>query len=595
VPVPISENGELDMAVSEGGGAAREVDMTLGYDNEVGTEHVINAALRDVWSGLHHDDNNGHDENEKDGGEIIEEDPEGWKLYNGWDDHKDGLMALDLPGEDFVCGAVANGELICNHMRTSAHCSNIAGNLSERDMLILQVYAFKINEHLTDEVFAKIPYAFLKDPVPTVKVCRSWLQALSGFRPVRYDCCINSCWCFAGDHRDRTNCPYCGQDRWVINHRGRKKSQKVLNYLPFIPRLVAMQANPIKATEMRYQAFEHAPTPGKVTDVFDSHVYRRLLGKKVIINGKLALHKYFSDPHDVALGLSTDGFCPFWWRQATAWPLLLFNYNLPPEMRFHKDNKLDLGTIPGPNKPKDFDSFAWPTFEEFVHLQHGVRAFDALTDEFFLLRTYLFLVFGNIPAMSMVMHMTGHNGFSPCCMCKILSVQIPDSTNNTYYVLLDRSLHPDVAESESAPTIYDAVNLPLRTEDEMLGQARAVQDASSKTQKSRLSKAYGIKGVSLLSNLKSLSFPLSFPYNFMHLIWENLIPNLILLWTGGFKGLDKGVGEHQFLPNIWESIAAATAAAGSIIPSAFGAQPPNPATQRSLYSAEAWSIWMLYL
>jgi len=594
-PVPISENGELDIAVSEGGGAAGEVDMTLGYDNEAGTEHAINAALRDVWSGLHHDDDDGHDENEEDGGEIVEEDPEGWKLYDGWDDHEDGLTALDLLGEDFERGAVANGELICNRMRTSAHCSNVAGNLSERDMSILRAYAFKIDEHLTDEAFAKIPYAFPKEPVPTVKVCRSRLQALSGFRPVRYDCCINSCCCFAGDHRDRTNCPYCGQDRWVIDHRGRKKSRKVFNYLPFIPRLVAMQANPIKATEMRYRAFEHAPTPGKVTDVFDSHIYHRLLGKKVIINGKLASHEYFSDPRDVALGLSTDGFCPFRRRQATAWPLLLFNYNLPPETRFHKDNKLDLGTIPGPNKPKDFDSFAWPAFEEFMRLQHGVRAFDALADEFFLLRAYLFLVFGDIPAMSMVMRMTGHNGFSPCRMCKILGVRIPDSTNNIYYVPLDRSLHPDVAESESAPAIYDAANLPLRTEDEMLRQARAVRDASSKTQKSRLSKAYGIKGVPLLSNLKSLSFPLSFPYDFMHLIWENLIPNLILLWTGGFKGLDEGVGEHQFLPNVWESIAAATAAAGSTIPSAFGARPPNPATQRSSYSAEAWSIWTLYL
>jgi len=310
-PVPISENGELDIAVSEGGGAAGEVDMTLGYDNEAGTEHAINAALRDVWSGLHHDDDDGHDENEEDGGEIVEEDPEGWKLYDGWDDHEDGLTALDLLGEDFERGAVANGELICNRMRTSAHCSNVAGNLSERDMSILRAYAFKIDEHLTDEAFAKIPYAFPKEPVPTVKVCRSRLQALSGFRPVRYDCCINSCCCFAGDHRDRTNCPYCGQDRWVIDHRGRKKSRKVFNYLPFIPRLVAMQANPIKATEMRYRAFEHAPTPGKVTDVFDSHIYHRLLGKKVIINGKLASHEYFSDPRDVALGLSTDGFCPF--------------------------------------------------------------------------------------------------------------------------------------------------------------------------------------------------------------------------------------------------------------------------------------------
>jgi hypothetical protein len=105
-----------------------------------------------------------------------------------------------------------------------------------------------------------------------------------------------------------------------------------------------------------------------------------------------------------------------------------------------------------------------------------------------------------------------------------------------------------------------------------------VRDASSKAQKDRLSKVYGIKGVSVLSNLKSLSFPLSFPYDFMHLIWENLIPNLVLLWTGGFKNLDEGVGEYQFLPKVWDAIGAATAGAGATIPSVFGAQAPNPAT-----------------
>jgi hypothetical protein len=129
----------------------------------------------------------------------------------------------------------------------------------------------------------------------------------------------------------------------------------------------------------------------------------------------------------------------------------------------------------------------------------------------------------------------------------------------------------------------------------MLRQAQEVQNASNKAQKDKLSKAYGIKGVSILSKIKSLSFPLSFPYDFMHLIWENVIPNLILLWTGEFKGLDKGVGEYQFSSKVWEAIGAATAAAGSTIPSVFGARPPNIATHKSLYSAEAWSFWTLYL
>ena len=193
------------------------------------------------------------------------------------------------------------------------------------------------------------------------------------------------------------------------------------------------------------------------------------------------------------------------------------------------------------------------------------------------------------------MRMTGHNGFSPCRMCKILGVRMPNSTNNIYYVPLDRSQHPDVADSESAIAVYDATALPLRTEELMLQQAREVRDASSKTEKGRLSKRYGVKGVSILSYLKSLSFPLSFPYDFMHLIWENLIPNLVLFWTGEFKGLDEGIEEYQLQPKVWQAIGSAIAAAGSTIPSVFGARPRDPATHASSYSAEAWSFWTLYL
>jgi hypothetical protein len=81
----------------------------------------------------------------------------------------------------------------------------------------------------------------------------------------------------------------------------------------------------------------------------------------------------------------------------------------------------------------------------------------------------------------------------------------------------------------------------------------------------------------------------------MHLIWENLIPNLILLWTGDFKGLDEGNEEYEFAPKVWQTIAAAGAATGSTIPSSFSARVPNLTTNKSSCSAEVWSFWTLYL
>ena len=461
-------------------------------------------------------------------------------------------------------------------------------------MAILRAYAFKIDTHMTDDAFTKLPYVFPNEPIPTVDVSRSRLQFLSGFKPIRYDCCINSCCCFVGPHKDCTQCPFCGEDRNITNTAGNKMAHKVFNYLPLIPRLVTMYANAENVQEMRYWAFEHAHTPGKVTDIFDSHIYRRLLGKRVVIDGKQATHQYFSDPRDVALGLSTDGFGPFKRRTTTAWPLIIFDYNLPPEKRFHNKNIISLGVIPGPKKPIDMDSFLWPAFEEFIRLQLGVRAFDALSSELFLLHAYLILVFGDIPAISMLMRMTGHNGYSPCRQCKILGVRMPNSRSTTHYVPLNRSRHPEV-RSGTGVAAYDPAALPLHTEEELLQQAQEVRDAPSEAQRNRLSKAYGIKGIPLLSYLKSLLFPWSFPYDFMHLIWENLIPNLILLWTGEFKGLDKGKEDYEFAPKVWQAICAAGAAAGSSIPSVFGACTPNIATNKSACSAEVWSFWALYV
>ncbi|KAK0433589.1 uncharacterized protein EV420DRAFT_1689531 [Desarmillaria tabescens] len=81
----------------------------------------------------------------------------------------------------------------------------------------------------------------------------------------------------------------------------------------------------------------------------------------------------------------------------------------------------------------------------------------------------------------------------------------------------------------------------------------------------------------------------------MHLIWENLMKNLVLLWTREFKGLDEGMGCYVLDKSVWEAIGKATAASGSTIPSAYGPRVPNMSTDHSNMSAEMWSFWSLYL
>ena len=320
-----------------------------------------------------------------------------------------------------------------------------------------------------------------------------------------------------------------------------------------------------------------------MTDVFDGALYQELCQQEVSANGKSYPHQYFSGRRDIALGLSLDSFAPFKRRSNSVWPIILFNYNLPPDLRTHLDNILCYGVIPGPKSPKDVDSFLVPLYDELARLPEGVDGVLNLSaEEFFVLHTYLILLFGNMPAISKLLMMKGHNGHCPCRYCKIRGVRIPGEKVN--YFPLHR-------EDET----YDPRSLLCRHHHQFIEQAKRIIGAETVAESDQLSRKYGIKGLPGLFLLGSVQFPASFPFNFMHLIFENLVPNLIRHHTGDFKGLDAGVETYILPKNVWEAIAGAAARSGDTIPSEFGAQMPNLCTERSNMTAETWSTWISYL
>ncbi|KAJ8502508.1 hypothetical protein ONZ45_g11699 [Pleurotus djamor] len=218
---------------------------------------------------------------------------------------------------------------------------------------------------------------------------------LAAYKPKPYDCCINVCCCYTGSYAKLTACPFCKEPRRTADDRPRKQ----FNYMPLIPRLRAYFQNPEMVEKMRYRG-DYQPDPSKVTDVMDGAHYQKLCDTNVVIDGIPRSYKFFSSWRDLLLGLSTDGFAPFRRRKKTCWPLLVYNYNLPPEIRFLLEHVICVGVIPGPKKPKDFDSFAWPLVQELLQLMIGVKAFDVVAKELFSLRAYLALGFGDMPAVS---------------------------------------------------------------------------------------------------------------------------------------------------------------------------------------------------
>ncbi|KEP49798.1 transposase family Tnp2 protein [Rhizoctonia solani 123E] len=418
--------------------------------------------------------------------------------------------------------------------------------------------------------------------LPSLKNLRSRILALCGLKPVVYDCCKNSCVCFAGPFADLDACPECQTPR--LNAAG--APHKTFSYIPLIPQLRALYCSlqMCKAMRYRHNFKRHDIT---IEDLFDSDRYCELLDMYVTVDGEQKPYKFFADWRDIALALSTDGMCPFKRRKNSCWPLILVNLNLPPEERTHLENLICVGVIPGPKSPKNLGSYLWPLMEELLQLASGVSATDVSTQKLFSLRAYLLSVFGDIPAITKLLEFVGHNGRYPCRFCLMSAVQGATAGGGTHlYCPLHRT---------SAP-FFDPFNLPLRTHEDSIQKGFQVLEASSSNAQSKLATATGIKGVSALARLPSISIPSSFPIDVMHMIFINLIPQMVDLWTNSFNGLDDGKEDYSIDPVLFKALGEIIENSGCTIPAAYGCRVPNlAAPYRGGPTAEAWSIFGGYL
>ena len=122
-----------------------------------------------------------------------------------------------------------------------------------------------------------------------------------------------------------------------------------------------------------------------------------------------------------------------------------------------------------------------------------------------------------------------------------------------------------------------------------------IQQATTQKDKNQLMSHYGIKGMPALSHVNSLDFACGIPWEFMHLLYENVVKNLIQLWKGKFKELDEGTQDYIIPDHIWKQIGEETVAAVKDIPSAFVRLLGNIENDQSNYLAGAWAFWFMYL
>ncbi|KAG7533063.1 Transposon En/Spm-like [Arabidopsis thaliana x Arabidopsis arenosa] len=208
--------------------------------------------------------------------------------------------------------------------------------------------------------------------------------------------CVNDCCLFRKNYKKLDSCPKCSASRWKTNlHTGEIKKgvpQKVLRYFPIIPRLKRMFRSEEMAKDLRWH-FSNKSSDGKLRHPVDSVTWDQMNAK---------YPSFAAEERNLRLGLSTDGFNPFIMKNTrySCWPVLLVNYNLPPDLCMKKENIMLTLLIPGPQQPgNNIDVYLEPLIEDLCHLwDNGELTYDAFSKSTFTLKAILLWTISDFPA-----------------------------------------------------------------------------------------------------------------------------------------------------------------------------------------------------
>lgn len=220
----------------------------------------------------------------------------------------------------------------------------------------LKLLHLKSLYNFTESAYSDIMEIFTTSNLSLYKI-KKYLNDITGLIPVFYDMCENSCICYTGQYESYQNCPICDSARLDI----RKKPKKIMPYLSIIDRLQIQFNNENRAKELLYRyeyIMNKEQDDNDLDDIFDGKIYKELVQENL-----------FNDKRDIVFTTSCDGYQIFKQKTDDCWLFLMINNNLEPSLRVKKENLMIPFLIPGPNQPKDFNTFLRPFIDEMKKLE----------------------------------------------------------------------------------------------------------------------------------------------------------------------------------------------------------------------------------
>ena len=285
-------------------------------------------------------------------------------------------------------------------------------------------------------------------------------------------------------------------------------------------------------------------------------------------------------PQDIVLMISLDGAQLYDSKESDCWIYIWIIVNLPPDKHYRKLHVRPGGFIPGPNKPKNVDSFLFPGIHHLAALQaEGLPIWNAQTDSQYISNLYLLFTTADGPGLVYWNGMVGHSGKNGCCMyCGVLSRR--KTKGKHYYPALLKprdhctqgSDHPDI----------NVFKLPPGGCAEYADHLQTIISVPNQTQWDKQKTKTGLTKPPLilaLSPSRSLGVPLCMTTDIMHLA-GNISNLLVSLWRGTIDhAADDDPADWPWVvlsdEDVWRAHGKAVEHAGHHLPSLYDRKPCN--------------------
>ncbi|KAJ3570411.1 hypothetical protein NP233_g4419 [Leucocoprinus birnbaumii] len=363
-------------------------------------------------------------------------------------------------------------------------------------------------KNLYDAIHTAAITTFPDIDFPSYSQVNKLTNCVNGVAPIFHDMCRSSCIAFTGPFENLDNCPDCGPSLQAF-YAG-KDSAEAMQY----------RADRTRELFMEFSAENGSPLqPDVLDDFLSGEAYL-----KATEEGRIS-------SADTLLMFSIDGAQLYRYRLSDVWIYIWVVMDIAPDKRYKKKYVIPGGIIPGPNKPKNLESFVFPGLYHIAALQKrqgNLRIYDSFRNEERSTCPKVLFATADTIAMTSICGSTGHTGARGCR--KSCGQRGRHCTGKpTYYPALKRpddfhvpgSDFPDIdlrtRKPPSQAHYNNSINTILRT------RPGAPYE--------RAKKETGFTKPSLFLGVDSpFGVPALFPIDDMHLVALNL-PDLVLpLW-----------------------------------------------------------------